>query len=374
MIVEAGLCAREPARSLLARPQPPSERDAMTTAFEALCQGLFDYSGLFPPAKLSMPEAVANYRAYRAGERAWMLGRFCCPSARLDEMRLAVQGDWGEIAQPWRVASISAPSADADGFFDNLSFDLDNAKLFESRTGGRAMVDSIEARAPLLVAYPSTSRPDLREREVAEFLEMAAERVREAAPKRLIEIFIEFPFTEGWRESLRLFAKAMGATNQREVIEGVRRFALKIRCGGATAKDIPEPKQVAAMILDCRDAGCPFKATAGLHHPTRHFAGEFQAKRHGFFNLFLGAALAQARVLEAPELLEVLFDEKPDSFRFIGDRVEWKKLEVSAQEIRQARETLATGIGSCSFCEPIEDLEKLGLLSATGSGSSVGAK
>lgn len=58
----------------------------MTRALRALVTGLVDYAGLFPPASLSMEEAVRKYKAYRKGEHAWMLGSFVVPAARLDEV------------------------------------------------------------------------------------------------------------------------------------------------------------------------------------------------------------------------------------------------------------------------------------------------
>jgi hypothetical protein len=53
---------------------------------KALLAGLIDYAGLFPPAALSMEEAVRNYARYREGEHAWMLGKFVVPEARVAEV------------------------------------------------------------------------------------------------------------------------------------------------------------------------------------------------------------------------------------------------------------------------------------------------
>jgi len=47
---------------------------------------LIDYAGLFPPAKLSMEAAIAEYYASRRGPKAWMLGRFIVPASRLPEL------------------------------------------------------------------------------------------------------------------------------------------------------------------------------------------------------------------------------------------------------------------------------------------------
>jgi hypothetical protein len=58
----------------------------MSEELRELLRGLIDYAGLFPPASLDVPEAVRNYRAYRSGPHAWMLGRFVVPAARVAEI------------------------------------------------------------------------------------------------------------------------------------------------------------------------------------------------------------------------------------------------------------------------------------------------
>ena len=62
---------------------------AIAPALRALLEGVFDYAGLFPPARLGMDETVRNYARYLDGERSWMLGRLIVPVARLDEFEAA---------------------------------------------------------------------------------------------------------------------------------------------------------------------------------------------------------------------------------------------------------------------------------------------
>ncbi len=57
----------------------------MNQSFQHFMNGLVDYAGLFPPARLDMSSAVENYALYRSETLAWMLGRFICPAARLAE-------------------------------------------------------------------------------------------------------------------------------------------------------------------------------------------------------------------------------------------------------------------------------------------------
>jgi hypothetical protein len=58
----------------------------MKSSLRVLLEGLIDYAGLFPPAALSMQDAVRNYARYREGEFAWALGRFVVPLERMNEV------------------------------------------------------------------------------------------------------------------------------------------------------------------------------------------------------------------------------------------------------------------------------------------------
>jgi hypothetical protein len=55
-------------------------------SLRALLENLIDYAGLFPPAALSMQDAVRNYARYREGDDAWILGKFVVPQARVNEV------------------------------------------------------------------------------------------------------------------------------------------------------------------------------------------------------------------------------------------------------------------------------------------------
>ena len=58
----------------------------LARSLQTLLAHLIDYAGLFPPASLSMEQALANYQRYRDGEYAWMLGCFVVPAARAAEV------------------------------------------------------------------------------------------------------------------------------------------------------------------------------------------------------------------------------------------------------------------------------------------------
>jgi hypothetical protein len=107
-----------------------------------------------------------------------------------------------------------------------------------------------------------------------------------------------------------------------------------------------------------------FKATAGLHHPVRapqaltYAADSPRAVTHGFLNVFLAAAFAWHG---DRDLEPVLAETDPAAFRF-DDRAHWRDRSLDAAQVRDARREFAHSFGSCSFDEPVRDLEALGLL------------
>ena len=55
-------------------------------ARSALLGHLIDHAALFPPAAMSMSDALEEDRRARSSEDAWLLGRFVCPASRLAEL------------------------------------------------------------------------------------------------------------------------------------------------------------------------------------------------------------------------------------------------------------------------------------------------
>jgi hypothetical protein len=86
---------------------------------EILLARLIDDAAQFPPARMELGRAVEQHRAHRAGDHAWMLGRFLCPASKLPELAAA-----GEVGSPlgvvsdgdWRADLEAAVAAGADCF------------------------------------------------------------------------------------------------------------------------------------------------------------------------------------------------------------------------------------------------------------------
>jgi hypothetical protein len=138
----------------------------------------------------------------------------------------------------------------------------------------------------------------------------------------------------------------------------------KLRTGSVKPELIPTVEEVATFLLACADRRLAFKATAGLHHPVRasqpltYDQNSVCAVLHGFLNVFMAAAFAWCG---ERDIVPILSETNPKAFRF-DDRAYWRDRSLTVEQIRQSRREFAHSFGSCSFEEPIQDLQALGLL------------
>ncbi|MGH3009669.1 MAG: hypothetical protein ACRDLM_09755 [Gaiellaceae bacterium] len=166
-------------------------------------------------------------------------------------------------------------------------------------------------------------------------------RARESPHPWLLGRFVVPDGTEVEGRELAVVGDGRERQGDLVFVEGVS----KLRCGGAS---IPSVEEVAGFIRRCRDDGVLFKATAGLHHAYPTPAGE-----HGFLNVL--AAVVFGDEEEALGESEGAFELDADSFR-------WRDRSAEAPQLAGVRGSLFHSIGSCSFFEPVEELETRGIL------------
>jgi len=235
---------------------------------------LIDHAALFPPASMPLGEALEEDRAARESEAAALMARFVVPARLLAEL---------PEERPALSVVLSSP---------------DDATLVTGHA-----VEALE----LPLATPPPRPADL----------LASYRTLEPLGA---EIYFELIFHDGWRNDVPAAIGAISALGAR----------VKLRCGGAYT---PSVEQVALVIAACREAGVPFKCTAGLHHAMR------RGEEHGFLNILAATTAPNAR------LEEVLAEE-----------------DFAALDLDSPDRSLFTSFGSCSWREPVDDLEALGLL------------
>lgn len=124
-----------------------------------------------------------------------------------------------------------------------------------------------------------------------------------------------------------------------------RGLRVKIRCGG---ERVPPVEELAEVVRGCRSRGLVFKATAGLHHAYATESGE-----HGFLNVLAAAVFGNEE--------EVLRERQP-AFALDATSFRWRDQEAPPARLADVRASLFHSIGTCSFFEPVEELEQLGIL------------
>lgn len=295
-------------------------------AIAALMDGLVDYAGLFPPASEDMRQALESYASYVESPEKNALGRFIVPLPRLKELE-GVGADLfprnGNSA-PWRLSVLVADDVRAAGA-DMLAF---NRHHSSGSRAGHVVIDVVELKA-------STTGE--------------IESQREELPHSFTAYF-EIPTRGDVASLVKVLARA-----------GSR---AKIRTGGVTPEAFPPPQEIIDFISACRRERVPFKATAGLHHPVR---GTYKltyepdaptGKMYGFLNVFMAATLSYAGESE-DTALAVLQEEDPLTFSFADDAIVWRERRIDVEQIQASRANFAISFGSCSFREPVDEIESL---------------
>ncbi len=335
--------------------------EAAPSPIEALMASLIDYAGLFPPAKLSMAEAVRNYAKYLRDDDAWMLGRFIVPVSRLGEFKKEVaaqkllpthepedESAMQPHEQPWPISALIDVGGGGTGGGKGLDEQLDAIFAFNAEHGeaanGLAIIDAVEIKCP-----PDRSSG----KDVVAFIDETLDLL----PEELFPFF-EMPSGGSGGVDPRGFAAALSGSDA----------GAKIRTGGVTPELIPPVSEVAAFIEACAAAEVPFKATAGLHHPLRaeypltYEANAPRGVMHGYLNVFVAAMLVREGRGRFTKTEQVLAETDPKAFKFTPTSLEWRGCRVDAEDVLDARVSFSLSYGSCSFDEPRDELRKLGLL------------
>lgn len=315
----------------------------MNKAVATLMDGLIDYAGLFPPAKLAIPGAVEQFARATRSEHAGFLSRFICPVTALMDLTehgamlmpgtFATSG-YREMADDLPAWSVSALIDDDLDECLGVIDEFNEHHRYEEH--GLARVDAIEIR----VASPD---------EIDESLDLIPEDLSPA---------FEFPKAVVMGGDPRGYIAALAGNDA----------MAKVRCGGVTPDLFPSPADLARFIHACHLAEVPFKATAGLHHPVRamqnltYEANPPRAVMHGFLNVFLAAALVKVAGIDEATTVRVLEETDPKAFVLTDTDAGWRDITINLLELARVREAFATGYGSCSFEEPVADLRGLGLV------------
>ncbi|TYB49017.1 hypothetical protein [Actinomadura chibensis] len=268
----------------------------------AFALALCDDAAVFPPGLAPLADAVPAHRAHRAAPYAGIVGPLVLPATALDDLYPLLHGDPLEV-------SITAPGGPCEA----------------------AKALATAAELPL----------DVRGLEVAVPAGMGADEFFRLLGDVDAPLFVEVP-RDDRRPSIIAAVAALG-------------HRAKFRTGGVKAHLYPGPDELAAAIKAAVDAGVPFKATAGLHHPVRNTDPETGFHQHGFLNLLLAT---DAAIIGRPsgDLAAILADRDA---RAVADRV-----AALGDDRTAAVRARFLSFGTCSITDPLTELADLGLIAS----------
>ncbi len=287
-----------------------------TAPVQALLAHAIDYAGLFPPAGLELGPALESYLSYRDSPAAWALGRFVIPAVRLPEC-----GELLDSLDPARPVSLSVLLG------TGTAEELGAIERFERGAGsGRAVVAALEFKA-----WPEAGIP-------------AMPPALAARPR-----YVEVPLDQSLVPALERIARTGGLA--------------KVRSGGVTPDAFPDTGAVTRFLAETARRRLPFKATAGLHHalrgsyPLTYAPDSPRAVMYGFLNFLLAGVQAFHRF--DPDAIRSLL-QAGDSREIRGEpgALILGDYRFEVEELKRARRWVH-GFGSCSFREPMEELDRL---------------
>ena len=297
----------------------------MLPSLKRLLSSIVDYAGLFPPAQLSLPEAMNRYDRAHASPYCWMLDRFVLPANRLHEfVKLLSKETYS--SQQWSLSVILSK---------NWIAELEQIH----------QIPEAEFHCNHSVSISALEVVPLSPIEIQQgYLNLPAE----------VNTFFEIPFNADLEPYLNLLQQ-LGA-------------GAKLRTGGITHEAFPDSTHLSQRILSLVDARIPFKATAGLHHALRGKHGltdqseSASTTMHGFLNVAIASALAYQHAITLDEAVAILEEPSLDPFQLGDAEISWHQHSLSISAIERSRQQFFRSFGSCSVQEPIHDLYDLGLL------------
>ncbi|HJM17451.1 MAG TPA: hypothetical protein QGI59_02980 [Candidatus Poseidoniia archaeon] len=333
----------------------------MKESLRTFMDGLIDYAGLFPPADLPLNEAISQYISHIKSDNSKMLSRFIIHSSKLNNLDefLPLFTNVG----PLRLSVLGGGGNNDDEYLNKIKQNITNISKYREKHGNKIEIDVIECKM-------ATNTPSKNTMEKATVLLNENGLIHYHEFAKLPPVGMNYS-TEiddsSWDKEILPTIK---------LLSNLDNAGIKLRCGGIVKEAFPSVEQVAAMIQTCVIIDIPMKFTAGLHHPIRHFAEEYDEFMHGFINTF-GAGIF-ATTFPKPEnsqekynmfilLSHMIDDQNAENFSFTDDSMIWKveddrdtQFVIDVEKIENARKKGMISYGSCSFQDPIHDLTQLG--------------
>lgn len=309
---------------------------------------VIDYAGLFPPASLPLDEAITNYSKYRCEPERWMLSKFVIPSTKLKD--LEPFKDLFNNEPPFAFSILGSTTQSTNDFKKDLDLLFTNIINFKKSVGNDLVsIEALELKVPVL-------------QDILFVLNIITDAISKYDTDIGLEIYLEFNLTQKHNEDLKLILRNIKEYNFNNKNNKIKFIGYKVRTGGVEAKAFPTVDKLASIIYECINSGVQLKATAGLHHPIRHYNNSVSTHMYGFINVIAACILTTIHKLDFKTIYDILQDEDSLNFKFTDQKFSWRNYDATKEQIEFSRIKSFISFGSCSFDEPLEDLTSLGLL------------
>ncbi len=259
-------------------------------------------------------------------QHEWLVDLFVCPAHRVSEAQEAaieaLGQDYDEEEPVLYLSAIGTAVQDAAKASESIAADF--AAILEAE---EIVAESFEIKLPGSDAVKAL----VKQAEKSEIEDL--------------QLFVEFPWDKSLAENMQ---KAAGVDEE---------IGFKARTGGVTADLFPSVEQLAAFIVEAVSLEAPFKFTAGLHEPIRHYDEAMRVHRHGFLNVLIASAMAESLGLGKSEVEMILAAEDDNAFTVDDEGVGFGNWVVPVDDLYGAE-----GFGSCCVDEPISGLQRLNLI------------
>ena len=118
----------------------------MKNSLQKVMDGLIDYAGLFPPAKLSLEQAINEYISHFSDQKKWMLGRFIIPISQLNDLEKFIP-KFNEIGI-LRLSVLSVQSNSDKEFLEQTKKEISIINEYRRKHVGKVAIEVIETKLP----------------------------------------------------------------------------------------------------------------------------------------------------------------------------------------------------------------------------------
>ncbi|APJ04736.1 hypothetical protein [Silvanigrella aquatica] len=307
-------------------------------------QGLLDYAGLFPPATLSLQDALKNFAEYHHHDQKKWLGKFILPANKIDET-ISLLNNLNTFSTLNQKAPFSIILNSCDKLTDYPNYlekDLIIINNFRKKFETTIDILSFEFLPPKEIFEPKNHTL------LNDFISIFNNKIDYY--KHKLEFYCELPLNPFLNEYIKSIIQCNNKQNS-------YKLSIKLRTGGVTPQQIPKSIEIAQAILLCAQEKISLKATAGLHVPVPNDNSDVGARLHGFLNIFSSLLLCYDHLLSIEEIDEIISHCSYEDFKFTDEGLFVRNKFISNEKMQQFRNLYIKSFGTCSFLEPIEHLQ-----------------